>query len=123
MPSVDVKMEDIPDVKVDNNMDHPNLSDIYDNDDFHDFHDDANDGDKPSKPYTSKDELKDGDQSFMANIPCEAKFIWATSNILQRLAEAFHKNTLPLSFHKSIPTHLHDFEDLFVKLLFDCLHD
>jgi hypothetical protein len=35
----------------------------------------------------------------------------------------FHKNSKPKSFHKSIPTHFHDFEDLFAKSLFDCLPD
>ena len=46
-----------------------------------------------------------------------------TSNILQQLAEAFHKNSEPKSFHKSVPTHFHDFKDLFSKLSFDHLPD
>src|SRR5277367_2250345 len=59
----------------------------------------------------------------MATIPCEAKFIRATSNISQKLAEAFHKNTPKSLFHESVPTHLHDFEDLFAKSLFNRLPD
>jgi hypothetical protein len=39
------------------------------------------------------------------------------------LSEAFHKNSEPKSFHKSVPTHFHDLEDLFAKLWFDCLPD
>jgi hypothetical protein len=67
--------------------------------------------------------LKDDDHIFVATIPCEAEFIRATSNILQWLAKAFHKNSEPKSFHKSVPTHFHDFEDLFAKSSFDHLPD
>jgi hypothetical protein len=35
--------------------------------------------------------------------------------------EVFHKNTTPKTFHESVPTHLHNFEDLFSKSLFDHL--
>lgn len=56
-------------------------------------------------------------------IPCKAKFICATSNILQWLAEAFHKNLQPTSFHKSVPSHLHDFKDMFSKASFTQLPD
>jgi hypothetical protein len=45
------------------------------------------------------------------------------SNILQWLAKAFHKNSEPKLFHKSIPTHFHDFKDLFTKSSFDHLPD
>ena len=67
--------------------------------------------------------LKDRDQIFIATIPCEVEFICATLNISQWLAEAFHKNTQPKTFHKSVLTHFHNFEDLFAKLLFNCLLD
>jgi len=40
---------------------------------------------------------------------------------LQRLAEAFLRNTKPKTFCDSIPTHLHDFEDVFTKSSFDAL--
>jgi len=75
------------------------------------------------EPYMGEDALEDGDRVFVATIPCEAEFIQATLNILQRLAEAFHKNLQPKSFQESIPTHFHDFEDLFSKSLFDRLPD
>jgi len=37
------------------------------------------------------------------------------------LAEAFHRNTKPKLFCNSIPTYLHDFEDVFSKSSFDAL--
>jgi hypothetical protein len=59
----------------------------------------------------------------MTMIPCEAEFVCILSNILQCLAEVFHKNTTPKTFHESVPTHLHNFEDLFSKSSFDHLPD
>jgi hypothetical protein len=100
MPSVDVDMEDIPD-----------LAPV------------SNDDEDDDEPYVGEDALKDGDCIFIATIPCEAEFIRATLNILQCLAEVFHKNSQPKSFAESVPTHFHDFEDLFVKSSFDCLPD
>ena len=73
--------------------------------------------------YIGEDALKDGDCIFVATVPCKAEFIWATLNVSQRLAEAFHKNTEPKSFGESVPTHLHDFEDLFAKSSFNQLPD
>ena len=73
--------------------------------------------------YIGEDTLKDGDCIFVATVPCKAEFIRATSNVSQQLAEAFHKNTEPKSFGESVPTHLHDFEDLFAKSSFDQLPD
>lgn len=105
MPIPDVDMDDVPDL-VDN-----------------DNNDDDNDDDDNDEPYTGNDLLKEGNHLFTATIPCKAEFIRATSNILQRLVEAFHKNLQPKTFHKSVPTHLHDFEDLFAKLSFDHLPD
>jgi hypothetical protein len=35
----------------------------------------------------------------------------------------FHKNLEPKSFHESVPTHLHDFEDVLLKASFDHLPD
>jgi hypothetical protein len=100
MPSADVDMEDIPDLA-------PDSDDDEDND----------------KLYVGEDALEDGDRVFVATIPCEAEFIQATSNILQRLAEVFHKNSQPKSFAESVPTHFHNFEDLFAKSSFDRLPD
>ena len=79
--------------------------------------------DEDEEPYVGKDALEDGDRIFVAMIPCEAEFVWATSNVLQRLAKPFHKNTQPKSFSESVPTHLHDFKNLFTKSLFDQLLD
>ena len=73
--------------------------------------------------YIGEDTLEDGDRIFVATVPCKAEFIQATSNVLQLLAEAFHKNTEPKLFGESVPTHLHDFEDLFAKSSFDQLPD
>jgi hypothetical protein len=100
MPSVDVNMEDIPD-----------LAPISDDDEDDD------------ELYVGEDALEDGDRVFIATIPCEAEFIRAMSNVSQCLAEAFHKNSQPKSFAESVPTHFHDFEDLFVKSSFDHLLD
>ena len=97
----------LPSLDID--MDVPNLVDGCDDDD-----DDL---------YIGEDALEEGDCIFIATVPCEAEFIQATSDVSQRLAEAFHKNTKPKSFGESVPTHLHDFEDLFAKLSFDQLPD
>jgi hypothetical protein len=35
----------------------------------------------------------------------------------------FHKNSEPKSFHESVPTHLHNFKDVFSKASFNCLPD
>jgi hypothetical protein len=100
LPSIDVDMEDIPDLAPDS--------------------DDDSDDDKP---YVGEDALEDGDHIFVATIPCEAEFIRATLNMLQHLAEAFHKDLQPKSFAKFVPIHFHNFEDLFSKLSFDRLSD
>jgi hypothetical protein len=73
--------------------------------------------------YAGEDAMEEGDQLFTATIPCKAEFICTSSNISQRLAEAFHKNTQPKTFHKSVPTYLQDFEGLFAKSSFDHLPD
>jgi hypothetical protein len=110
LPTMDIEMEDVPDVEME---DLPSM-----------FDDDDDDEDRNSdEPYTGEDKLEEGDRLFCATIPCEVEFIQAISNILQRLAEAHHKNTQPKSFHESVPTHLHDFKDLFAKSSFDRLPD
>ena len=90
-------------------MDIPDLVDDSDNED--------------DKLYVREDAFKDGNQVFAVTIPCKAEFVWATSNVSQQLAKAFHKNAQPKMFGESVPTHLHDFEDLFAKLSFDQLPD
>jgi hypothetical protein len=102
MPEPDVEMEDIPD-----------LANV----------DEEEDDEKPEEPYTGEDVMEDGDCLFTTMIPCEAELIHVSLNISQHLAEAFHKNTMPKTFHESVPTHLHNFGDLFSKSLFDHLPD
>jgi RNase H-like domain found in reverse transcriptase/Reverse transcriptase (RNA-dependent DNA polymerase)/Integrase zinc binding domain/Chromo (CHRromatin Organisation MOdifier) domain/Retroviral aspartyl protease len=97
LPDVDIGMEGIPELCVD--------------------HDDEED----DEPYEEDDLLEEGDRLFTTNIPSEAEFIRASSNISQRLAEAFHKHTQPKTFHESVPTFLHDYEDIFAKSSFDRL--
>jgi hypothetical protein len=101
MPSPDV---DIPDL-------------VIDPDDKED------ERDTDEMPYVGDNQLKEGDRLFATTIPCEAEFIWATSNVSQQLAKVFHKNSEPKSFHELVPTHLHEFEDVFSKVSFDHLLD
>jgi hypothetical protein len=79
--------------------------------------------DEEEEPYTGNDALEEEDQVFVATILCEAEVIHATLNISQQLAEAFYKNLKPKSFTETIPSHLHNFKDLFSKSSFDCLSD
>ena len=74
--------------------------------------------DEDGEPYTGDNALEEGDHMFIAMIPSEVEFIQAMLNFSQWLAEAFHKNSEPKSFHESVPTHFHDFEDLFLKSSF-----
>jgi hypothetical protein len=103
-PSPDIEMHDIPDFETD-------------------LDEEEDEQTTEEKPYEGDDQLEEGDRLFATMIPCEAKFIWATSNISQRLAEVFHNNSEPKSFHESVPTHLHNFEDVFSKASFDRLPD
>jgi hypothetical protein len=63
MPSLDVDMEDIPDLSMDP--------------------DDEDDEDEDEEPYVGEDQLEEGDRLFTTTIPCEAEFIRATSNVSQ----------------------------------------
>jgi hypothetical protein len=101
MPEPDVKMEHIPD-----------LANV----------DEEEDDEEAEETHTGEDAMEDGDQLFTMTIPCEAELIHASLDILQYLAEACHKN-MTKTFHKLVPTHLHDFEDLFSKSSFDHLPD
>ena len=69
------------------------------------------------------DELEDGDRVFMTVLQPEAEFIRASSNISQRLTEAFDRNNAskPQSFRDAVPDYLHEFEDVFSKVSFDAL--
>ena len=75
------------------------------------------------EPYTGDYTLEEGDHIFVKTISCKVESIPATSDISQWLAKAFHKNSELKSFHKSVPTHFHDFKDLFLKSSFECLPD
>lgn len=99
MPSHDVEMDDVLD--------------------FVDLDDEDNEEEAQEYTPAADDQPEEGDRLFATTVPCEAEFIWATSNILQQLAKAFHKNSQPTSFHESVPSHLHDFEDVFLKASFD----
>jgi hypothetical protein len=104
MPPPDIGMEDIPElVQLVNN--------------------DNNDEDLNEPPFLDGDSVDEGDCIFVVTIPCEAEFIHTMSNISQWLAEAFHKNVQPQSFHKSVPVHFYNFEDLFTKSSFGRLPD
>jgi len=102
LPDTEVDWSDVPDKC-------PDLPDLCTDDDSADDDDSV------------EDSIEDGDCILVATIPLEEEFIWASSTTLQCLAEAFHRNTEPKSFHNSIPTYLHDFEDVFSKSSFDSL--
>jgi hypothetical protein len=83
----------------------PNLIDIYD-----------------------EDKIEEGDRIFIANIhpECSDHFVRAThvhvtQTVSQRLTEAFAKNSNTPTFFDLVPSHLHNFEDVFSKELFDSL--
>jgi hypothetical protein len=59
MPSPNIDMEDIPDLT-----------------------DDCDEEEEDEEPYVGEDTLKGG-HLFSTTIPCEAEFIWATSNVSQ----------------------------------------
>jgi hypothetical protein len=94
-----------------------------DMEDIPDLIPDLDDDDDDDEPHVGEEVLEDSDCVFIATIPCKAELIQAMSNVLQWLAEVFHKSSEPKLFHKSIPTHFHNFRDLFTKLLFDHLPD
>jgi hypothetical protein len=100
LPDSDIDLEDVPDLAIDP---------------------DGEDNEEP--PPADEDILHDNERLLFMVIPCEAEFIRAMSNISQRLAEAFHRNTVPKSFRDAVPMHQHDFKDLFTKSSFDRLPD
>ena len=75
-------------------------------------------------PVDDLDRVEPGDQVSMTTVHDPAEFIWATATTSERLAEAFTRNSAtPKSFCESVPSQLHDFEDVFSKILFDALLD
>jgi hypothetical protein len=100
LPNSDIDLDDVPDLTIDP---------------------DGEDDEEP--PPADEDILQDDERLLFTAIPCEAEFVHAMSNISQCLAKVFHRNTVPKSFCDAVPTHLHDFEDLFTKSLFDRLPD
>jgi hypothetical protein len=75
-----------------------------------------------------EDEIEEGDRIFVANIHPEcsdhlvhATHVRATQTVSQRLAEAFAKNSNTPTFFNLVPSHLHNFEDVFSKESFDSL--
>src|SRR3979490_2444529 len=69
------------------------------------------------------DEIEDSDRIFVAHIHGEddEHFVRAASTVLQRLAEAFTKNSKATSFRDAVPSSLHEFEDVFSEGAFDHL--
>jgi hypothetical protein len=83
--------------------------------------DEEEDDEGPEELYTGEDAMEEGNCLFTTMIPCKAEIICVSSNISQHLVEGFHKNMTPKTFPESVPTHLHNFEDLFSKSSFDHL--
>ena len=79
------------------------------------------DGDEVEGEEVFDLDLEGGDRLFMTTIPPEQEFISATSTVSQRLAEAFAANSGQTSFKDSVPSYLHDFEDVFSKTSFDTM--
>ena len=79
----------------------------------------------PDPDEEDEEEFEDGDRLFATTVPCEEEFVRATSNVSQRLAEAFAKNSPKdkRNFHEMVPEHLHEYEDIFSKASFDSLPD
>jgi len=74
------------------------------------------------EPQDNPDEIEPGDRVFMTTVHDPAEFIRATATTSQRLAEAFTRNSAPpKSFHESVPSQFHDFEEVFSKVSFDAL--
>jgi hypothetical protein len=70
---------------------------------------------------TDNIEIKEGDCVPMAVVhPIDPQhFVCTLSTVSGRLAKAFAKNLKPKGFHKTIPTALHSYEDVFSETAFD----
>src|SRR5258705_9684189 len=76
------------------------------------------------EPQDNPDEIEPGDRVFMTTVHDPIEFIQATATTSQRLAEAFTWNSAPpKSFHESVPSQFHNFEEVFSKVSFDALPD
>ena len=85
------------------------------------FSEEADEFDTPDAPESGEEAelpLEQGDRLLYRTLPSAT--IAATSNVSQRLAEAFHRGTVASS---NIPDYLKDFEDVFAKESFDTLPD
>jgi hypothetical protein len=69
------------------------------------------------EPQDNPDKIEPGDRVFMTTVHNPAEFIRATATTSQCLAEAFTQNSAPpKSFHESVPSQFHDFEEVFSKV-------
>ncbi|KAG5640272.1 hypothetical protein DXG03_009579 [Asterophora parasitica] len=71
------------------------------------------------------EDILDGEHIYATVIHLEqsAEHIRASQTMLQHLTEAFAANLALQLFRDAVPDHLHDFEDVFAKALFDLLLD
>src|SRR6267154_6808766 len=101
----------------------PTVEEIFE--DPPEFHSDYSEAEfEAEEPQDNPDEIEPGDRVFMTTVHDPAEFIRATATTSQRLAEAFTQNSAPpKSFHESVPSQFHDFEEIFSKVLFDALPD
>jgi len=66
-------------------------------------------------------EMEEGDRIFTMVVHVEPRQIRAMENISQRLAAAYHRNTIVKSFKEMVPKYLQDFEDVFTEESYDVL--
>jgi hypothetical protein len=81
------------------------------------------DSEEDAEELLMGEKMEQEDRIFMISMPKEDTFIQATTTTSQRLAEASLKHTPSKSFKETVPTYLHDFEDVFSKVSFDRLPD
>jgi Reverse transcriptase (RNA-dependent DNA polymerase) len=103
----------------------PTVEEIFEDESPSDYSEEDSDAEPEAEdPVDNPDRVEPGDRVFMTTVHDPAEFIWATATTSQRLAEAFTKNSAPpKSFCESVPSQLHDFEDVFSKISFDALPD
>jgi len=96
----------------------PTVEEIFE--DPPEFHSDYSEADSEvefkRKSTGQSDEIEPGDCVFMTMVHDPAEFIRATATTSQCLAEAFTRNSAPpKSFHESVPSQFHDFEEGFLQ--------
>jgi hypothetical protein len=103
----------------------PTVEKIFEDKSLSDYsREDSNTEPDAEDPADDPDRVEPGDRVFMMMVHDPAEFIQATATTSQRLAEAFTRNSAtPKSFCESVPSQLHDFEDVFSKISFDALPD